>query len=217
MSIPLNERIERFKVGKIKVLDDFPILWRWFEEDDLLEEELHIPRLHTTSERYFYRKEYWHLLIHLLNIEYEKWVKDTENGFTVLLEFSRGAEHGGYEGAYQHISDMILKKAVSMYIQVSYQESLRKDRARFNPERPYSVMQHALEEEKMKRLYLEDDWAHFSSTNQDYLFVKNYKVPYAILENEDDVTTPMGSELGTRLEKVFQYLWKIWKRDRELS
>ena len=31
-----KERSSRFHIGKMHVIDDFPMLWTWFEEDDLL-------------------------------------------------------------------------------------------------------------------------------------------------------------------------------------
>jgi len=41
--VPLKERIQRFHVGEFEELDDFPILWERFEDDDLLE-EMGLPR-----------------------------------------------------------------------------------------------------------------------------------------------------------------------------
>ena len=32
----LSERVKKYHIGEIDVLDDFPILWTWFEEDDIL-------------------------------------------------------------------------------------------------------------------------------------------------------------------------------------
>ena len=34
---PLTERLQRFHVGRLEEIDDFPMLWTWFEEDALLE------------------------------------------------------------------------------------------------------------------------------------------------------------------------------------
>jgi hypothetical protein len=35
------------------------------------------------------------------------------------------------------------------------------------------------------------------------------KVPYVVFENEDDVTTARGPELGQRLEETLGRLWRI--------
>ena len=58
--IPLNERKERFHIGEFAEIDDFPMLWTWFEEDALLEKMGH-PRLHTTSDGYFKYQYLWDL------------------------------------------------------------------------------------------------------------------------------------------------------------
>ena len=132
-ALPLEERIERFHVGSLHVIDDFPMLWSWFEEDALLEQVFERPRLHTSPEGYFLYHDLWHLLIRRLNLEYEKFTRDHPQSHTVVLEFSRGLEHGGYEAAYQHVNREILKRAACVYVRVSYEESLRKNRLRLQP------------------------------------------------------------------------------------
>ena len=52
-SLPPEERLKRFHLGELVELDDFPMLWTWFEEDDLLERMGH-PRLHTDREWLLY-------------------------------------------------------------------------------------------------------------------------------------------------------------------
>lgn len=207
--IPLKERIERFHVGPMNSLDDFPMLWVWFEEDNLLQNTFSLPRLHSTPDEYFLRKEYWHLLIHRLNIDYSKCIRDATDELTCVIEFSRGVEHGGYQGAYDHLSDQILSDAAILYVNVSFKESLRKNRDRSNPDRPYSLLQHSLEDEKMIRLYQEDDWAALTSDNSDFITVREHEIPYVVFENEDDVTTKGGDELGTRLSESLSTLWSL--------
>jgi hypothetical protein len=211
-SVPLEERKKRFHVGNMEVFDDFPMLWTWYEEDNILEKEFNLPRLHSTPDRYFKVKDLWHVLIHRLSLEYEKWQRDTSGDWTALIEFSRGSEHGGYQEAYQHLSNRVLKQAASLYVNVSFDESFRKNRERFNPERPDSILQHAVEEEKLKTLYLEDDWFDFTALDPNILSVRNIKIPYAVFENEDDVTTEGGPALGLRLEAVLGHLWESWEQ-----
>ena len=214
--IPLEERISRFHVGPMHVLDDFPLLWAWFEEDDLLEQIFQRPRLHSTSDGYFINDDMWHLLIRRLNLECSKWYRDSDEEGTVLFEFARGAEVGGYQAAYQHLSDKILQRAASIYVQVSYEESLRKNRKRYNPVRPDSVLEHGLDDEKMERLYRHDDWQDFSSSNPTHLTVRGIQIPYVVLENEDDITTLGGTALGERLETVLGRLWTIWQEKQKI-
>ena len=181
-----------------------------FQEDDILEQSFGLPRLHSTSDHYFLRDEYWHLLIERMNLLYEKWIRDSLEPGTVIIEFSRGISHGGYKEAYQHISDTILRLTATVFIQVSYQESLRKNRLRYNPDRPDSILEHALEDEKLERLYREDDWIEFSGAHPEHLLVRNNRVPYVVFDNEDDVTSHGGEVLGACLHDIFSQLWTLW-------
>ncbi len=210
--IPLEDRQKRFHIGDMKVFDDFPLLWSWFEEDDILQREFNLHRLHSTPDRYFKTEVLWHVLIRRLSLEYEKWHQDANRNWTAIIEFSRGSEHGGYREAFKHFSDRILEKAACLYINVSFEESLRKNMKRFNPERPYSILQHALEEEKMKRLYLEDDWFDMTASDPKTFSVRDIRIPYAILENEEDVTSEGGIPLGLMLEEVLNHLWEKWNQ-----
>jgi len=204
-----SERIARFHIGPMYVLDDFPLLWAWFEEDDLLERVFGRPRLHTTHDGYFIHNDLWHLLIRRLSLAYDKWRRDARDESTIVIEFARGMEHGGYQAAYDHLSDAILQQAACLYVKVSYQESLRKNRVRCNIERPDSILEHSLPDEKLERLYRDDDWNDFTTTSQTHLIARGIRVPYVVFENEDDVTTAGGLTLGDRLETVLGRLWTI--------
>jgi len=211
-SISPEERLKRFHIGPMLVLDDFPMLWAWFEEDDLLERVFGRDRLHSDSDGYFLYEDLWHLLIRRLSLEYEKNRRDLGPEPTILIEFSRGTEHGGYQKAYQHLSEQVLRDAAVLYLHVSYAESLRKNRQRFNPDRPDSILEHGLSDEKLERLYKEDDWKDFTSRDAEWIHVRNRMIPYVVFENEDDVTTPGGEPLGERLEDTLNSLWKLWLR-----
>ena len=48
--LPDEVRRSRFHIGKMCVLDDFPMIWTWFEEDDLLA-QMGFSRLHTDKKK----------------------------------------------------------------------------------------------------------------------------------------------------------------------
>ena len=206
-----EKRRDTFHVGKLDFLDDFPMLWTWFEEDYILEKILGKPRLHSDSDGYFKHEHLWHLLIERFNIEYPKRLreKNYHDTKTLIIEFSRGSEHGGYTAAFPHLGKEILERAAIVYVNVPFEESLRKNRRRFNPDRPDSILEHGLPDEKLERLYKEDDWTTFSKSNSEFVNVNGVDVPYAVFENEDDVTTDTPSLLAERLEKVLQKLWNL--------
>lgn len=211
--VPPDERARRFHLGPFQEIDDFPLLWAWLEEDAILERLGH-PRLHTGPDGFFNDHVLWHVLIERLSLEYARLLRDRprfHDSHTVLIEFSRGVEHGGYRAAFEHLSEEILRRAGVMYIDVTFEESLRKNRRRFNPDRPDSILEHALPDEKLARLYKEDDFAAFSSADPAWLTVKGLRVPYVIFPNHDDVTTDKPDQLAARLEERLGALWRLCK------
>ena len=217
--LPDAVRRERFHIGQLLELDDFPMLWTWFEEDAILQDRLNRPRLHTTVDGYFVHNDLWHLLIERLSLDYDKLVRDNlslHQTQTVLIEFSRGSEHGGYRAAYQHLSDMILRQAAIFYIDVPYDESLRKNRRRFNPRKPDSILEHGLPDSKLEKLYKEVDWHELTANHPETLTIRTHRVPYAVFPNHDDVTTSLGPAFEQRLEATLASLWQRWLNTRSL-
>jgi len=205
----------RFHIARLDMLDDFPILWSWFEEDDILSGTFGLPRLHSDEQGYFKYRELWHVLLERLSLDYAKKVRDDASYHeqtTTLIEFSRGSEHGGYGEAFQHVSDEILKRAGILYVRVPFEESLRKNRRRFNPEKPDSILEHGLSDEKLERLYRDDDWAAVAPGDSGRLSVRGQRVPYVVFPNEDDATTGKADQLAARLESVLGKLWELYQQ-----
>lgn len=130
----------------------------------------------------------------------------------MIIEFARGSQHGGFKRAFDHLDLDIVKQMAILYVNVSWQESLRKNRARYNPERPDSILEHGLSDEKMVTLYRENDWAEISAQDAAFLNIQGIQVPYAVFENEDDVTTKRGAALGQRLEETLNVLWQRYQQ-----
>jgi hypothetical protein len=213
INTPIKSRLNKFHIGNLYIIDDFPMIWTWFEEDKILSERLGAPRIHTDENNNFKHTYQWHLLIERINLEYEKFIRDqpeSHDPTTVLIEFARGSEHGGYEMAFSHLSEKILSRAAILYVSVSYEESLRKNAARFNPNRPDSILEHALPDEKLERLYREDDWREFCRAHPNLLTVKSYRVPYVNFENEDNITDNKPKLLEKRLGDNLSRLWDRW-------
>ena len=212
--VPEQERARRFHIGPFGEIDDFPMIWTWFEEDALLE-KMGRPRLHTDQEGDFLYPYLWDLLIERIDLEYQKRVRDLSAGaapFTTIIEFSRGTEHGGYRSAFTHLSRPLLEKTVVLYVDVSWEESLRKNRKRANPDRPDSILEHSLSDDRLERLYKEVDWQEVSREDPCTLKIQGLRVPYTVFDNADDLTTRRGEALGLRLEQAFNRLWWLYTR-----
>ncbi|MFZ1730904.1 MAG: hypothetical protein WBQ23_00600 [Bacteroidota bacterium] len=200
----VEERLQRFGIGAFEEIDDFPMLWTWFEEDAILEKVMLQPRIHTDKDGYFLHQYQWDLLIERISLEYGKRLRDDDyhDRFSAVIEFSRGTEHGGYASAFQHLSDAILEKAVIVYINVSYEESLRKNRKRYNPARPDSILEHGLPDEKLERMYKVVDWEEVSSASPTHITIKGHPVPFVVFDNVPSKTDDPAL-LGPALDDVF--------------
>ena len=64
-------------------------------------------------------------------------------------------------------------------------------------------------DDKLERLYKEDDWAEFSKTDSEFVTINDLKIPYVVFENEDDVTTNTPVLLAERLEETLSKLWML--------
>ncbi|NPV55081.1 MAG: hypothetical protein HPY76_00205 [Anaerolineae bacterium] len=210
---PPAERSARFHIGELVEIDDFPMLWAWLEEDMLLEQMGH-PRRHTDPQGYFLAPYFWDLLIERIGLAYQKNLRDHPGyaeSHTVMVEFSRGAEHGGYRSAFAHLPPEMPGRMAVLYVDVPWEESLRKNRRRFNPQKPDSILEHALPDAKLERLYKEVDWDELTQDDPHYLTIQGVRVPYVVFDNADDVTTAHGAALGERLERCLADLWGLYR------
>ncbi|TKJ42316.1 hypothetical protein CEE37_01150 [candidate division LCP-89 bacterium B3_LCP] len=207
----LDERRERFHIAEFHEIDDFPMIWTWFEEDAILEKIMDKPRKSTDKDGYFLNEYQWHLLIERISLDYSKFVRDFEDEDTrptAILEFARGSEHGGFKAAFEHLSEDILKTAVILYINVPYEISLFRNRRRFNPDRPDSILEHGLPDEKLEKMYKESDWEEITAAHPEYIEIKGCKVPYAIFQNDPEKTDD-PAKIAPHLEEITRRLWQL--------
>lgn len=208
----VEDRKTRFHIGELIEIDDFPMLWTWFEEDAILQKVFNIPGLHSDKEGYFLNENLWHLLIERISLDYKKSMRDigekAEN-VTHLIEFSRGTEHGGYKKAFRHLSEELLNESAILYVNVTFEESLRKNRKRFNPDKPDSILEHGLPDEKLERLYKYVDWEEITKGTSTHLNINGIDVPYVVFENMPSKTDDPAL-LGPALDEVIEKLWILY-------
>jgi hypothetical protein len=208
--MPDGARCARFHIAPFVEIDDFVWVWHIFE-DDLVWTRLKRERLLTDSKLYFKDPFTWNFLIGKINLAFEKYLAQ-DNDFlcahTVLVEFSRGGENGFAE-AFSYLSDDILKRAAIVYVSVSYEESVRRNRRRAKPGQEDSILYHSLPDEKMEKYYRTNDWEKLAgSKSQGIIEIREHRVPFAVFQNEPEKTDD-PAKLGPALEEVFGKLWRM--------
>lgn len=201
-----------YHIGQILEIDDFPMLWTWFEEDDILEKVFKKPRLHSTPDGLFKEEYLWHLLIERISLDYKKYKRDNaekNKDITYLIEFSRGTEHGGYREAFKHLSKELLENSAILYVDVPFEESLRKNRKRFNPDKPDSILEHGLPDWKLEKLYKEVDFHEVVKNDPEFVIINGVKVPYVIFNNMPSKTDDFEL-LAPSLDEVISKLWQLY-------
>ncbi|MBU0509648.1 hypothetical protein KKH27_12545 [bacterium] len=202
-------RREEFHVGDIVEIDDFPYIWEKFEEDKILQRAGR-QRIWTDDRLYFKEDWAWDFFLLKMNLAFEKHLAQGDEDKTVLFEFARGGKNG-IRHALDVVSPEVLKRAGILYIQVSYEESVRKNRRRFRPELAHSILFHSLPDEKMELYYKENDWDKLATGLDGTLGAQGISVPYSVLVNEPEVTdTP--EHLAQPLQDALDRLWKRHRR-----
>ncbi|MBI4811435.1 MAG: hypothetical protein HY800_08380 [Ignavibacteriales bacterium] len=198
------ERSKRFHIGEFEEIDDFVYVWETFEIDDILSRHGK-PRLWSDNKYWFKDHFIWNLYIERINLTYRKKLAadpDYHKKLTTLVEFARGGENGIGE-AFSFLHEEILKRARIIYIKVSYEESVRKNRKRAKPGMEDSILYHSLPDEKMEFYYKTNDWEKLTTKDPNYIDIKGFKVPYAVFENEPEKIYK-GSSFYFRF--LFQFL-----------
>ncbi len=212
--LPADERAARHHLGPLEVIDDFPILWRKFEEDDAWE-RVGRPRLHSkrTDGNYAVTDDaIWEFLIDQVGaIAAERLARRIGSAGTLLIEFSRGGPRG-YADAFATLSDALLSRAAVLYVSVSFEESWRRNRARYDEKRRSGILTHSVPREEMERTYGADDWSRLATGESGLLDVRGHRIPYVTMGNEPESTDPRV--LGPRYERALDLAFALWERRR---
>jgi len=211
--VPSKVRRQRYHSADLDVLDDFPAIWSWLQEDDILE-RLGQPRLHTNPNGSIKHDYMWHVLIERLSLDYRERAQvhaHYHDGTTTIIEFSRGSVTGGYAQAFSHLADDLLRRAAVLYVQVSFEESLRRNRPRYRPERPGGTLEHTVPDEILRHCYADDGWTALTAADPEYLSVGDIRVPYVVLENEGCLDANRLDALALHLKDCLSALWDSYQ------
>jgi hypothetical protein len=206
---PREERVRRFHVGEFTEIDDFPFIWERFLDDDILT-KLGMDRLITDEKYYFKDERIWDFFIAKISARAEELLREDGDYFTRttgILEFARGGPRG-FRNAFERLSDTLLARLGAVYIEVSYEESCRKNRRRARPGLEGSILHHSLPDDKMEYYYRTNDWHDLAPGRSGRFSVRGTEVPYAVFPNEPEVTDRPDA-LGKTLETTLGELWRL--------
>ena len=212
---PVQERADVFRIAPFDVVDDFPILWERFEEDDVWE-CLGRPRLHSRrcNGNYAVTDDgLWSFLIEKINRRVDEACPSPDRfaGRTLVVEFSRGGPRG-YADALERLSPSILRRAAILYVSVSFEESWRRNIARYDEKLRDGILTHSVPREEMEKTYGSDDWGSIAGKAHGAIEIEGIHVPYATMLNEPESVDPVV--LGDRYAAALGPLYNAWSTSR---
>ena len=210
-----GDRASRFRIAPFRVVDDFPILWERFEEDDVWE-QLGRSRLHSKrcNGNYAVTDDgIWSFLIEKINRRVATILSEPGHldHRTLIVEFSRGGATG-YADALGRLAPAILEQAAILYVSVSFEESWRRNIARYDERQRDGILTHSVPREEMERTYGIDDWSAIAGKKHGSIEIRGIEVPYATMRNEPESVDPIV--LSERYANALVPLYAAWRNSR---
>lgn len=213
--MPDKERAEKFHIGKFKEIDDFPWIYDICNEDDRREErgEKRLYSLRMSDGYNLTVPKFRGSLIPRFNkaIDEKYNLKsDFFNDSTLLIEFARGKDDGFME-SLSKFDKKILSNAAILYLSVSFEESYRRNSARYKPDAKESILWHKVPDRDMNEYFIENDWAKITNNKESGLLDLNgEKVSFVTMNNEPESKDPVV--LGPRYSKALKELWRVYSK-----
>ncbi len=198
------ERAAKYHIGEFKEMDDFPWIWEKFLEDNVWEKAGYPRRFSFGGDNPGMGKEGWPLFDFCMakfNAEYQAYKEGT-----LFIEFARGGENA-YKKALHQLSPEILKEAAILFVLVSYQESCRRNNARYQEKLQHSILAHKVPDETMQTFYQTHDWLELTQNRPSgFLTVGNIQIPFVTMDNEPELTDPvlLDQRYGKALTKLME-------------
>jgi thymidylate kinase len=216
-SLTSDHRAREFFLAPFEVVDDFPILWDLFLWDDAWESAGRERRASRQCDGNYAVTDdaVWGLLIDRINerVKASPSFASPAGHRTTIIEFSRGGENG-YQEALQHVSPDILRRAAVLYVSVSFEESWRRNLARYDEKQRDGILTHSVPREEMERTYGIDDWNTIAGDPTGWIQIGDVAVPYATLLNEPESVDP--DVLAVRYRAALGPLFTLWQQRRSI-
>lgn len=209
-----DDRLKRFHIGAFTEVDDFPWVWELGEHDDI-RERLGQARIDTKNVGYGYVTHEPELVLtkfmtlklnRLLVKEYlsnEAYYRE----HTLFIEFARGGP-GGYRYTFDHLDPRVLERSVVLFLDNSFEESVRRNEARFQEKRKHSILAHKTPDEELCGIYRTHDWKALTGGAPHGAFAaQGMRIPFVSVVNEPEVTDPRS--IAERFSPPLQKLWEL--------
>lgn len=211
-----KERMEKFHIGPFKETDDFPYIWKAGEEDDLREKRGE-ERLHTawTKEGItLTTQDLRGRLIGKVNDDVlSKYYTDGGKYYdasTLLIEFARG-KGDGFKLSLSKFDKKILSRAAILYVKVSFEESYRRNNARYKEGQEASSLFHKVPDKDMYEFFIENDWDEISGGKEaGFITINGINVPFVSMSNEPEL--PPGPEIAKRYSNSLSKLFELYSK-----
>lgn len=203
-------RVAKYNIGKFCEMDDFPWIWAKFMEDNVWEAAGYPRRYSFGGDNPGLNSEggpLFDFCMAKFNAEYAKQYQNNTEFYkdgTLVIEFARGGNNA-YAKALNQLSPEILQKSSILFVLVSYEESCRRNNARYQEKLQHSILAHKVPDETMQNYYQTHDWLRLTDNKPSgYLTVKGIKVPFVTMGNEPEITDPaqLDQRYGQALQKL---------------
>lgn len=209
-NVPDAARAEQYGIGTFTELDDFPWIWDKFMEDNLWEAAGYPRRYSTPGKNPGLAKEggpLFDFCMAKFNQEYQQKFAQNDAFYrdgTLFIEFARGGERA-YAKALSQLDPAILDRAAILFILVSYEESCRRNDARYQEKLQHSILAHKVPDFTMQEFYQTHDWQALTGGRESgTLTVGTKTIPFVTMSNEPELTDPaaLDARYGAALRRL---------------
>ena len=207
--LPADERAAVYGIGRFEEIDDFPWLWESCVADDERERRGEDRQVSArTPEGYNITKPGFRgSLVERFNeaitAKYLARPAFYEEG-TLLVEFARGIGDG-FRESLERFRPEILARGAILYISVSFEESVRRNDARYRRGQEESILFHKVPDRDMYGFFRDNDWLSITGGAADgRLAVGAIEVPFVTMNNEPESIDPevLGARYAAALERL---------------
>ncbi len=204
-------RAERYGIGRFEEVDDFPWLWDACVEDDAREArgEGRLVSARTAEGYNIVKPGFRGSLVDRFNdVIASKYLANPSfyDEATLFIEFARGVGDG-FRDSLRRFRPDILAGAAILYISVSFEESYRRNSARYRPGQEESILFHKVPDADMFGYFRDNDWNEMTAGKPEgRLEIAGATVPFVSMPNEPESTDPqvLSERYGGALRRLLE-------------